>query len=76
MTLKNKMKHPLDIINERLENGYYNDSPYSYTKDVATISYLMGYCSETDYFVAKTRYEWYTYTNNYKQRKYNTNIIL
>lgn len=70
------MKHPLDIINERLENGYYNDSPYSYAKDVTTISYLMGYCSETDYFVAKARYEWYTHINNYKQRKYNTNIIL
>jgi len=70
------MKHPFDIINERLENGYYDDLPYSYAKDAATISYLMGYCSKIDYYVAKARYEWYNHTNNYKKRKYNTNIIL
>ena len=51
------MKHPLDIINERLENGYYDNlPPFSYAKDTATISYLMGYCSKTDYYVAKARY--------------------
>lgn len=71
------MIHPLDIINKCLENGYYNNlPPFSYAKDAATISYLMGYCSKTDYYVAKARYEWYNHTNNYKQRKYNTNIIL
>lgn len=68
------MKHPLDIINKRLENGYYDNlPPFSYAKDAATISYLMGYCSKTDYYVAKARYEWHNHTN---KRKYNTNIIL
>lgn len=58
------MRHPLDIINERLENGYYDNlPPFSYAKDAATISYLMGYCSKTDYYVAKARYEWYNHTN-------------
>ena len=53
------MKHPLDIINKRLENGYYNNlPPFSYSKDAATISYLMGYFSKTDYYVSKARYEW------------------
>lgn len=70
------MKYPLDIINERLENGYYDDLSYSYAKDAATVCYLLGYCSKIDYYIAKARYEWYNHTNNYKQRKYNINIIL
>ena len=54
-------KHPLDIVNELLENGYYNElPPYSYSKDAATICYLLGYCTKTDYNVAKARYEWYS----------------
>ncbi len=54
-------KHPLDIVNERLENGYYNElPPFSYSKDAATICYLLGYCTKTDYNVAKARYEWYS----------------
>lgn len=58
------MKHPLDIIYERLENGYYDNlPPFTYAKAAATISYLMGYCSKTDYYVAKARYEWYNHTN-------------
>ena len=45
------MKHPLDIINKCLENGYYDNlPPFSYAKDAATISYLMGYCSKTILF--------------------------
>lgn len=56
-------KHPLDIVNERLMNGYYNElPPYSYSKDAATICYLLGYCSKTDYNVAKARYEFYSNT--------------
>lgn len=60
------MKHPLDIIYERLENGYYDNMPsFSCAKDAATISYLMGYCSKTDYYVAKARYEWYSSKKEY-----------
>ena len=67
------MKHPLDIINKRLENGYYNNlPPFSYSKDAATISYLMGYCSKTDYYVAKARYEW----NNSKKEYISPLMIL
>ena len=51
-------KHPLDIVNERLENGYYNElPPYSYSKDIATIGYLMGICSKVDYEVTLAKYE-------------------
>ena len=54
-------KHPLDIVNELLEKGYDNElPPYSYSKDAATICYLLGYCTKTDYNVAKARYEWYS----------------
>lgn len=56
-------KHPLDIVNERLVNGYYNElPPFSYGKDAATICYLLGYCTKTDYNVAKARYEFYSNT--------------
>lgn len=49
-------KHPLDIVNERLINGYYNNlPPYSYSKDVATIGYLMGFCSKTEYKLIKNK---------------------
>ena len=69
------MKHPLDIINEHFfENGYYDNlPPFSYSKDATTACYLLGYCSKTDYYVAKARYEWHNHTN---KRKYNINIIL
>ena len=53
------MKHPLDIINERLTNGYYNNlPPFTYSKDAAAACYLLGYCSKIDYDVAKAKYEW------------------
>lgn len=67
------MKHPLDIVNERFENGYYNKlPPYSYSKDITTISYLMGICSKYDYEVTLAKYEmsanrWY---NERKRNKY------
>lgn len=52
------MKHPLDIINERLMSGYYDNlPPFTYSKDAAGICYLCGYCSKIDYDVAKAKYE-------------------
>lgn len=52
------MKHPLDIINQRLMSGYYDNlPPFTYNKDATTICYLLGYCSKIDYNVAKARYE-------------------
>lgn len=63
------MKHPLDIINERLMSGYYDNlPPFTYSKDTATISYLMGYCSKQDYYVAKARYEWYSSKKEYTKQ--------
>lgn len=57
-----KCKHPLDIINERLENGYYRKMPpYSYNKDVAFVKYMLGYCSKVDYEIAKAKCEMYNY---------------
>lgn len=56
----NNIKHPFDIVNERFENGYYNElPPYSYSKDIATISYFMGICSKVDYEVTLAKYEMY-----------------
>ena len=53
------MKHPVDIINERFTNGYYNNlPPFTYSRDVASVCYLLGYCSKIDYDVVKTKYEW------------------
>lgn len=58
----NEYKHPLDIINERLENGYYSKcQPYSYSRDLAFVSYMLGYCSKIDYEIAKAKYEMYNY---------------
>lgn len=52
------MGHPLDKINERFENGYYNElPPYSYSKDISTIGYLMGICSKVDYEATLAKYE-------------------
>ena len=66
------MRHPLDIVNEHCENGYYNElPPYSYSKDIATISYLMGICSKTDYEVALAKYEM-SAAKWYNERKRNT----
>lgn len=56
------MRHPLDIINERLMSGYYDNlPPFTYCKDATTICYLLGYCSKIDYYVVKTRYEQINY---------------
>ena len=55
-------KHPLDIINERLENGYYAKMPpYSYSKDAATVCYLLGYCSKVEYQVVKSKYDMFNW---------------
>lgn len=55
-------KHPLDVLNERLLSGYYNNLPsFSYNVDAAAVCYMLGYCTKTDYDVAKAKYEW---TNN------------
>lgn len=71
-------KHPLDLINERLENGYYNKMPfYSYSKDIATVCYLLGYCSKVEYQVVKSKYDMFNYelrTNLKPSKKYN-NVI-
>ncbi len=57
-----KYKHPLDIINKRLENGYYKKcQPYSYSRDLAFVNYMLGYCSKIDYEIAKAKYEIYNY---------------
>lgn len=64
------MKHPLDIINERLMSGYYDNlPPFTYSKDLATVSYLLGYCSKIDYDVAKAKYE---QAIDYEERIYKT----
>jgi len=57
----NNIEHPFDIVNELFENGYYNElPPYSYSKDIATIGYLLGYCTKTDLDNVKSLYEWYS----------------
>ena len=56
--MMNMNKHPLDLISERFENGYYTKMPpYSYNKDIATIRYLLGYCSKIEYQVVKAKYD-------------------
>lgn len=58
----NEHKHLLDIINERLENGYYKKcQPYSYSRDLAFMNYMLGYCSKIDYEIAKAKCEMYNY---------------
>lgn len=53
-------KHPLEVLNERLLNGYYiNLSPFSYSVDIATTGYLLGYCSKVDYELAKFKYDFF-----------------
>jgi hypothetical protein len=53
------MKHLVDIINERFTNGYYNSlPPFTYSRDAASVCYLLGYCSKIDYNVIKAKYEW------------------
>ena len=60
--MKNEYKHPLDVINERLMNGYYRKMPpFSYSRDVASVNYMLGYCSKIEYELAKARYEMYNY---------------
>ena len=54
------MRTPLYIITERLLNGYYDNLPsFSYSKDVATMNYLLGYCSKFQYELEKSKYEFY-----------------
>ena len=46
-------RHPLDVLNERLLNGYYNNlPPFSYEVDATKAGYLLGYCSIVDYELA------------------------
>lgn len=60
--MTNKYKHPLDIINERLENGYYREMlPFSYSRDTAFVNYMFGYCSKVDYEIAKAKCEMCNY---------------
>ena len=60
--MKNEYKHPLDVINERLMNGYYRKMPpFSYSRDVTFVEYMLGYCSKIDYELTKARYEMYNY---------------
>lgn len=60
--MKNEYKHPLDKINENLENGYYRNMPsYSYNRDMAFVKYMLGYCSKVDYDIAKAKCEMYNY---------------
>lgn len=58
----NMNKHPLDVINERIENGYYWKMPsYSYDRDVAFVNYIMGYCSKVEYNIAKSKYDMFNW---------------
>ena len=60
--MMNTNKHPLDIINERLENGYYRKcQPYSYSRDLAFVNYMLGYCSKIDYEIAKSKYDMFNW---------------
>ncbi len=64
------MEHPLDIINERFMDGYYDNlPPYSYGKDAATVGYLMGYVSKIDWELAKFKYEFNNKNINYDKRR-------
>lgn len=64
--MTNKYKHPLDIINERFENGYYRKyQSYSYSRDLAFVNYMLGYCSKIDYEIAKAKCEMYNYKQHY-----------
>lgn len=61
-------RHPFDIIDERLHNGYYDNlPPFSYSRDMATVGYLLGYCLRIDYELARFRYE---FVNNHGERKF------
>lgn len=62
--MMNTNKHPLDVIYERLENGYYRKMPpYSFERDLAFVNYILGYCSKVEYDVAKSKYDMF----NWKQ---------
>ena len=51
-------KHPLDLINERLENEYYAKMPpYSYSRDATAACYLLGYCSKVEYQIVESKYD-------------------
>lgn len=53
-------RHPLDILNERLLNGYYDNlPPFSYNVDIATTGYLLGYVSKFDYELTKSKYNFF-----------------
>lgn len=52
----------MDVIYERLENGYYwKMPPYSFDRDVAFVNYVLGYCSKVEYEIAEAKYEMYNY---------------
>lgn len=53
-------RHPLEVLNERLLNGYYNNlPPFSYNVDIATTGYLLGHCSKIDYELTKSKYDFF-----------------
>ena len=55
-------KHPLDVIYERLFNGYYAEMPsYSFERDEAFVNYIYGYCSKAEYYVAKSKYDMFNW---------------
>lgn len=52
--------NPFDIIDERLHNHYYDNlPPFSYSKDIATTGYLLGYCSKADYELVNFKYQFF-----------------
>ena len=58
----NIKKHPLDVIYERIENGYYwKMPPYSFDRDWAFVNYILGYCSKAEYNVAKSKYDMFNW---------------
>ena len=62
-------KNPLDVIYERLFNGYYAEMPsYSFEKDRAAVCYLYGYCSKAEYYVAKSKYDMFNDMFYWKSR--------
>ena len=67
--MENRSKDPLDVIYERIENGYYwKMPPYSFDRDWAFVNYILGYCSKAEYHVAKSKYDMFNWKSTpYKE---------